>query len=164
MAQQNINEQAENGTEQEQSNQNYTPRWDEYSREMYPFLNIKEEQKRAGFRVKFLSDKPRKETQNNFDHTATDFWFDVIYNGKKYTWTISQKSIVMELQKQKPIKDKIFDIKLVPVDEEFKKQFPKYKGNDRYDLKQIEESAAVKPEITSSGVSKAEEETIDDEA
>jgi len=110
MAQQNINEQAETGTEQEQNNQIYTPKWDEYSREMYPFLSIREEQKRAGFRVTFLSDKPRKETQNNFDHTATDFWFDIIYNGKKYTWTISQKSIVMELQKHKPLKNKTFDM------------------------------------------------------
>jgi hypothetical protein len=164
MAQQNINEQAETGTEQEQNNQGCTPKWDEYSREMYPFLSIKEDQKRAGFIVTFLSDKPRKETQNNFDHTATDFWFDVIYNEKKYTWTISQKSIVMELQKHKPLKDKTFDIKLIPVDEEFKQQYPKYKGNDRYDLKQIEESTAVKPEITNKGFSNIEEETINDEA
>jgi len=40
MAQQNINELAETGTEQEQNNQSYTPKWDEYSREMYPFLSI----------------------------------------------------------------------------------------------------------------------------
>ena len=110
----------------------YTPVWDGYGGEMYPFLNIKEEQKRKGFKVQFLMDKPRKETPNNFDQSATDFWFDVVYEGDLYTWTVSQISLIMELQKYKPLKNKIFKIQLVPVDEEFKKQYPKYKGKDRY--------------------------------
>jgi len=128
--------QAETGTEQQA--QSTTPKWDSYGGEMYPFLSLNEEQKREGFRVHFLTDKPRRETPNKFHPTETDFWFDVVYGGDLYTWTISQKSIVMELQKHKPFKNKVFDIKLIPVDEEFKKQFPKYKGNDRYELKYIE--------------------------
>ena len=138
---QNEENQAETGT---QSAASATPVWDGYSGEMYPFLSIKEEQKREGFRVQFLIDKPRKETPNNFDPKDTDFWFDVVYDGELYTWTISQKSLVMELKKHKPLKNKVFDVKLGPVDEEFKKQFPKYKGKDRYELTYIE---TKEPEI-----------------
>jgi len=135
MAQKEVNKQAEAGT---QGATSVTPKWDSYGGEMYPFLSLNEEQKREGFRVQFLIDKPRRETPNKFHPTETDFWFDVVYDKDLYTWTISQKSIVMELQKHKPLKNKIFDVKLVPVDEEFKKLFPKYKGNDRYELKYIE--------------------------
>jgi len=138
---QNEENQAEIGT---QSAASATPVWDGYNGEMYPFLNIKEKRKREGFRIHFLIDKPRKETPNNFDPKDTDFWFDVVYDNQKRTWTIGQKSLVMELQKYKPLKNKIFDVKLVPVDEEFKKQFPKYKGKDRYELKYIE---TKEPEI-----------------
>jgi len=138
MAQNEETNQAETGT------QNTTPKWDSYGGDMYPFLSLNEEQKREGFRVHFLLDKPRKETPNKFHPTETDFWFDVVYDKDLYTWTISQKSIVMELQKHKPLKNKIFDVKLVEVDEEFKKQFPKYKGKDRYDLEYIE---TKEPEI-----------------
>ena len=116
----------------------HTPVWDGYGGEMYPFLNIKEEQKRKGFKVQFLMDKPRKETVNNFDQNATDFWFDVVYEGDLYTWTLSQISLIMELQKYKPLKNKVFKIQLVPVNEEFKKQYPKYKGKDRYKADYIE--------------------------
>jgi len=138
---QNEENQAETGT---QSAASATPVWDGYGGEMYPFLSVKEEQKREGFRVQFLLDKPRKETPNNFNPQDTDFWFDVVHEGVLYTWTISQKSLVMELKKHKPLKNKVFDVKLVPVDEEFKKLFPKYKGKDRYDLKYIE---TKEPEI-----------------
>ena len=44
----------------------------------------------------------------------------------------------MELQKHKPLKNKVFDIKLAPIDEDFKKQFPKYKGKDRYSVTYVE--------------------------
>jgi hypothetical protein len=44
----------------------------------------------------------------------------------------------MELQKHKPLKNKVFDIKLAPVDEDFMKQFPKYKGKDRYKVIYVE--------------------------
>ena len=140
MAQEEVPQSAESGTEEQSS----TPKWDSFDGEMYPFLSVKEEQKREGFRVQFLLDKPRKETPNNFDAKETDFWFDVVYDGDLYTWTISQKSLVMELQKHKPLKNKVFDVRLIPVDAEFKKQFPKYKGKDRYDLKYIE---TKKPEL-----------------
>ena len=119
-----------------------TPVWDSYDGEMYPFLSVNEEQKRAGFRVHFLGDKPRKETVNKFNAQNTDFWFDVVYEGNPHTWTVSQVSLVLELQKHKPLKGKTFDIKLVPVDDEFKKQFPKYKGKDRYDVKPVEATDA----------------------
>ena len=142
MAQNEENKQAETGTAQQ--TQSTTPKWDSYGGEMYPFLSIKEEQKREGFQAHFLLNKPRKETPNKFHPTETDFWFDVVYDGDLYTWTISQKSLVMELKKHKPLKNKVFDVKLVPVNEEFKKQFPKYKGKDRYELTYIE---TKEPEI-----------------
>ena len=53
-----------------------SPVWDSFNGELHPFLNLNEEQKRKGFRVQFLVDKPRKETPNNFDAKETDFWFD----------------------------------------------------------------------------------------
>lgn len=130
---------AESGTQDNASN---TPEWDKYDGEMHPFLSINEERKRAGFRIKFLSDKPRKETVNKFDNSATDFWFDVEHEGETRTWTMSQKSLVMELQKHKPLSGKSFDIKLIPVDDEFKEQFPKYKGKDRYAVTPVDGSAA----------------------
>jgi hypothetical protein len=46
----------------------------------------------------------------------------------------------MELQKHKPLTGRTFDIQLVPVDDEFKKQFPKYKGKDRYTVTPVEEN------------------------
>ena len=147
--------QAESGTEGAVS---ATPTWDRYDGEMYPFLNIKEEQKRAGFRVTFLTDKPRKETVNKFNAQNTDFWFDVSYEGEQYTWTISQISLVLELQKHKRLKDKSFGIKLVPVDEEFKKQFPKYKGNDRYEVTPVEVGEQQPAETDSDEPSVEEEE------
>ena len=131
MAQDNTEKQpAESGTDQ----QTTTPKWDSYNGEMFPFLPLDEEKKRAGFRVKFLTDKPRKETPNKFDGKDTDFWFDVESDGETYTWTISQISLVMDLQKYKPLSGKTIDVKLVPIDDEFKKQFPKYKGKDRYSV------------------------------
>ena len=133
---QNEEKQAESGTEGAVS---ATPTWDSFNGEMYPFLSLNEEQKRAGFRVTFLADKPRKETVNKFNAQNTDFWFDVSYKGEQYTWTVSQISLVLELQKYKPLKDKSFDIKLVEINEEFKKQFPKYKGKDRYAVTPVKE-------------------------
>ena len=133
MAQEEVPRSAESGTEGQSS----TPKWDSFEGEMYPFLSVKEDEKRKGFKVKFLSDKPRKETPNKFNGQETDFWFDVEYEGDTYTWTISQISIVMELQKYKPLSGKEFDIKLVPVDDDFKKQFPKYKGKDRYTVTEV---------------------------
>jgi len=146
------------GTGTQQSN---TPVWDGYSGEMLPFLNLKEEQKRAGFRIQFLSDKPRKETPNNFDPKETDFWFDVVYEGGLHTWTISQKSLVMELRKYKPLKNKVFDIKLGPVDEEFKEQFPRYKGKDRYEVTYIETKEPEIKETESTSADKDEEVEIE---
>ena len=115
-----------------------TPVWDSFNGEMYPFLSLNEEKKRAGFRVQFLTNKPRKETVNKFNEQETDFWFDVIHDGVCCTWTFGQKSLLMELQKHKPLKNKVFDIKLAPVDENFMKQFPKYKGKDRYEVIYVE--------------------------
>jgi hypothetical protein len=131
---------AESGT---QDNASATPEWDKFNGEMHPFVQLNEDIKREGFRIKFLSDKPRKETVNKFDNTATDFWFDVEHEGETRTWTMSQKSLVMELQKHKPLSGKSFDIKLIPVDDEFKEQFPKYKGKDRYSVTPVDGSAAT---------------------
>jgi len=143
MAQEQETNPADSGTTSTADNTNNTPEWDKYNGEMHPFLNINEDIKRAGFRVKFLSDSPRKETVNNFDNTQTDFWFDVESDGETYTWTFSQKSLVMELQKHKPLSGKTFEVKLIPVDDEFKKQFPKYKGKDRYTVALIDKDGQI---------------------
>jgi hypothetical protein len=149
---------ADSGT---QDNASACPTWDSYQGEMYPFVQLNEDIKRAGFRIKFLSDKPRKETVNKFDNSATDFWFDVEYEGETRTWTMSQKSLVMELQKYKPLSGKSFDIKLIPVDDEFKEQFPKYKGKDRYSVTPVDGSAAEATETgTTTSAPKVEEVTF----
>jgi hypothetical protein len=131
MAQEENQPSADTGTK---DNATASPTWDSFNGELHPFLQLNEEIKRAGFRVKFLSDAPRKETVNNFDNTQTDFWFDVEHEEETRTWTMSQKSLVMELQKHKPLNGKSFDIKLIPVDDKFKEKFPKYKGKDRYSV------------------------------
>ena len=82
----------------------------------------------------FLIDGPRKETENNFDSSARDLWFDVAYQGKEMTWTISQISLLSELKKHSPLKDKSLIIRLVPVTEEFRRKRPKYKGSERYEV------------------------------
>ena len=91
------------GTDSATSASSATPKWDSFDGEMYPFLSLNEEKKRAGFRVQFLTNKPRKETVNKFNEQETDFWFDVIYEDRICTWTFSQKSLIMELQKHKPL-------------------------------------------------------------
>jgi hypothetical protein len=53
------------------------------------------------------------------------------------TWTISQVSLLIALKEHDPIKDKTFDIKLVEVDDEFKKKNPKYKGKERYIVTEV---------------------------
>jgi hypothetical protein len=120
--------------------------------EMLPFFGPGQDLKRKGFRVQFLTDGPRKETQNQFNTNTTDCWFDIIYfqekaeqkTGKmaavpvKMTWTINQISLLTELRRQAPLKNKIFDVRLVSVDGEWKEKHPKYKGNDRYEVNYIE--------------------------
>jgi len=142
MAQDELKQPAETGTDSANS---VTPKWDSFDGESYPFLSVKEEEKRAGFRITFLTDKPRRETQNNFNDSLTDFWFDVVYDGVKYTWTVSQVSLIMELRKHKSLKDKTFNVKLVPVDAEFKKQYPKFKGTDRYEVTVVEAAKNAAP-------------------
>jgi hypothetical protein len=136
MAHEQTDKSAESGTEQDSN----TKVWDSFSGEQYPFLDLNEDKKRSGFRVTFRTDKPRKETPNNFDSKDTDFWFDIeTPEGEIRTWTFSQKSLVMELQKHSPLAGKTFDIQLLPVDDEFKKKFPKYKGKDRYTVTLVED-------------------------
>jgi hypothetical protein len=59
----------------------------------------------------------------------------------------------MELQKHRPLKGKTFEIKLLPVDDAFKKAFPKYKGKDRYRVTPVpstpgKTNSASEPEVT----------------
>lgn len=110
------------------------PTWDNLGggTELPPFFSPREELKRQGFTVKFLTDKPRKETPSVFDSRSMELWFDIEYQGRLMTWTISQISLLLELKKHAPLKGKEFFIQLVPVDEEFKKARPQYKGKDRY--------------------------------
>lgn len=156
MAQEN-QQTANAGTEQTPT---VSPIWDSFDGEMYPFLNLNEDIKRAGFKVKFMADKPRKETVNKFNAQNTDFWFDVEYDRETYTWTVSQISLILELQKHKPLKEKTFHIKLVPVDDEFKKQFPKYKGKDRYEVRPVDLYAAAAKTTVTDRAPKVEEEDL----
>ena len=107
------------------------PSWDNMgnSGDLPPFFKPTEQMKREGFEVTFLTDGPRKETENNFDSNARDLWFDVSYEGKEMTWTISQISLLSELKKYSPLKDKTLLIRLVPVTEEFQAQTSKVQGN-----------------------------------
>ena len=112
------------------------PSWDNMgnSGDLPPFFRPTEEMKRTGFEVTFLVDGPRKETENNFDSNARDLWFDISYQGKEMTWTISQISLLSELKKYSPLKDKTVFVRLVPVTEEFRRKRPKYKGSERYEV------------------------------
>jgi len=111
------------------------------------FFNPGEDGKRAGFRIKFLTAGPKKETMNRFNPGTKELWFDIEHGEEVKTWTVSQISLLVELKKHEPLTGKVFDIKLVPVDDEFRKQRPKYKGKDRYEVTLVERqglSSAVK--------------------
>ena len=84
--------------------------------------------------VKFLSGGPRKETESPFSGNR-ELWFDIEYQGQKQTWTISQVSLLAELKRMAPLTDRNLHIQLVPVDDEFRKKWPKFKGKDRYAVK-----------------------------
>lgn len=109
---------------------------------MAPFFNPKEELKRKGFKVTFLGDGPRKETENSFNPGTKELWFDILYQGQIMTWTINQISLLLELKRYAPLTGKEFLVQLVPVDDEFKKLRPNYRGKDRYQVcllnKQVE--------------------------
>ena len=149
MAQENEKNMAESGTKE----QNGCPAWDNIGQGQLPFFNPIEEKKRAGIRVKFITDGPRKETVNQYDpkNPKPELWFDVeltLFDFEtkqnvmtRMTWTISQVSLLQALKTNIPIKDKVFDIKLIPVDQKFKEQNPKYKGKDRYEVKEVSKTA-----------------------
>ena len=61
------------------------PSWDNMGNrgDLPPFFRPTEEMKRGGFEVTFLTDGPRKETKNNFDSSARDLWFDILYDRKE---------------------------------------------------------------------------------
>ena len=136
MANENHIDQAAAGTSGQQALQDSSgcPTWDNLgaTRELPPFFSPREDLRRQGFTVKFLTDKPRKETPSAFDNRSMELWFDIEYQGKTMTWTISQISLLLELKKNAPLKGKEFFIQLVPVDAEFKKARPQFRGKDRY--------------------------------
>ena len=107
------------------------------------FFKPGEELKKKGFEVMFLSSSPRKETINRFNPDARDLWFEINHQGTDYTWTISQVSLLVELKKLEPLAGKTVRIRLVPVDEEFRKQRPKYRGKDRYQVELVPTTAAL---------------------
>lgn len=115
------------------------PTWDNLGggTELPPFFSPREELKRQGFTVRFLTDRPRKETPSAFDSRSMELWFDIEYQGRLMTWTISQISLLLELKKHAPLKGKGFFIQLVPVDEEFRRVRPQYKGKDRYLVQEV---------------------------
>lgn len=127
-----------------------TPYWDNIGDNQLPFFNPTEQKKKKGLRVKFLADKPRKQTTNRYNpnQPKPELWFNIEAKGEPMTWTISQVSLLIALKEHEPIKDKTFDIKLVEVDDEFKKKNPKYKGKERYIVTEVtgeksKETAAV---------------------
>jgi len=129
-------------------NQTNCPTWEALGSdsEMPPFFSPNEELKRKGFKVRFLTDGPRKETDSPFSDNK-ELWFDIAYQDKTMTWTVSQISLLAELKRQAPLASKTLHIKLVPVDEEFKKRWPKFRGRDRYQVKPVMGGAAVDEEI-----------------
>jgi len=159
MAQKQETMQAEDGTTDtpEAQSRSGTPYWDGMGDgEVLPFFGPGEALKRKGLVVQFLTDKPRRETVNTFDETKTDCWFDIIYfrssdGGKspqpvKMTWTISQISLLTELKNHAPLKNKIFQIQLLKVDDAWRKAHTKYKGKERYSVTFIEKKQP--PEVT----------------
>ena len=123
--------------------------WDRLGRsdEALPFFSPNMDMKARGFVVQFLSPVPRRESQNRFNLQAIDCWFDIhyvheavgqngakIYKAEKKTWTISQISLLAELKKYAPLNNKIFQIRLVRVDAEWKKKFPNFRGVFRYEV------------------------------
>lgn len=117
---------------------------------MPPFFSPNEELKRNGFKVKFLADGPRRETDSPFSDNK-ELWFDIEYQGQKMTWTISQVSLLAELKRQVPLAGKNLHIKLVPVDEEFKKRWPKFRGRDRYQVKPVLDEEIVEDGLNQTG-------------
>jgi hypothetical protein len=129
-----------NENQKEQKNIEGTPYWDNIGKKQLPFLSLTDEDKKNGFRIKFLTDSPRKQTESRrFDENnpKPELWFDVEANNKKVTWTISQVSLLVELKNHAPISGKSFEIKLKPVDEDFKKKNPRYKGSTRYEVTEV---------------------------
>jgi len=124
-----------------------TPYWDNIGENQLPFFNPTEEKKKEGLRVKFLIDKPRKQTTDRYDpdKPRPALWFDIDVKGNQMTWTISQVSLLVALKEHQPLKDKTFDIKLVPVDKEFKDKNPKYKGKERYIVTEVTETKPEEP-------------------
>ena len=136
-------------------NQTDCPTWDALGpdNEMPPFFSPNEELKRNGFTVKFLTDSPRKETDSPFSDNK-ELWFDVKYQSQKMTWTISQISLLAELKRQAPLAGKSLRIRLIPVDEEFKKRWPKFRGRDRYQVMPVLDEEIVEEEIVEDGLNK----------
>lgn len=123
------------------------PTWDALGMDtdMPPFFSPNEELKRNGFAVTFLAGGPRKETDSPFSDNK-ELWFDVEYQGRKMTWTISQVSLLAELKRQAPLAGKHLLIKLIPVDEAFKQRWPKFRGRDRYQVKLVPDEVIVEEE------------------
>jgi hypothetical protein len=148
-------------TGREQTDQNKPKYWDTIGTQngMLPFFQPTVDMKRKGFRVQFISPTPRKETPNQFDKSATDCWFDIISLGKKgdlknsdmpvipekMTWTICQISLLTELKKHSPLTNKIFEVKLVKVEDEWKQKHPNYKGKERYEVIYLETKDPIIP-------------------
>ena len=154
MANENETNQAEAGTNQPTPNRN-TGFWDSIGTQdiMLPFFGPGEDLKRQGFRVRFLTAGPRKETPSRFNEDTTECWFDIVHyprpdkeedqsleaaEPKKMTWTISQISLLSELKKHAPLTDKTFDIRLVKVEDDWRRDHPKFKGNSRYEVTYVE--------------------------
>jgi len=91
---------------------NFWDRFKEKGDENLPFLKLSAEEKKDGFEVQFLTNEPRKETENNYKPDLMDFWFDVIYKGEKKTWTLSAETLLAQLKEHLPLVGKIFQIKL----------------------------------------------------
>ncbi len=136
-----------------QPNGNLCPTWEALGSdsEMPPFFSPNEELKRNGFTVRFMTDGPRKETDSPFSDNK-ELWFDIIYRDRTMTWTVSQISLLAELKRQAPLAGKALHIRLIPVDEEFKKRWPKFRGRDRYQVQPALESPEIEEEAVEDGL------------
>jgi len=88
--------------------------WDDLN-EGLPFFNLSVEEKMIGFQVQFCSNVPFKQSKNPYYPDSHCYWFKVMYQEREMIWMISAITLLRELKKHRPLKDKILNIKLVEI-------------------------------------------------
>ena len=123
------------------------PTWNELgqSNQMPPFFTPSEEIKRNGFKIKFLAEGPRKETLSPFNGKQ-ELWFDVEYEGRLMTWTISQISLLLELKKHAPLQGRSFRIRLVQKNGTLDPTRNRFRSRYRYEVIPLDPEDGVREE------------------